>query len=81
MAWLAVDESGREQIFKLKPYRIESSYENHYLANYWKAKSEYLNASDFSIVSITPAIVLPKNSIEKILGYKMTWEDEPVEVK
>lgn len=26
-------------------------------------------------------IVLPKGSIEKLIGKKLTWEDEPVELK
>ena len=26
-------------------------------------------------------ITLPKGSIEKLIGKKLTWEDEPVELK
>ena len=28
-----------------------------------------------------PTIELPKGSIEKLIGKKLTWEDEPVELK
>ena len=28
-----------------------------------------------------PTISLPKGSIEKLIGRKLTWEDEPVELK
>lgn len=26
-------------------------------------------------------VVLPKGTIEKLIGYSLTWEDEPVEIK
>ena len=26
-------------------------------------------------------VIIPKGTIEKILGHKITWEDEPVEVR
>ena len=38
---------------------------------YWSAQNEY----DY------PTIELPKGSIEKLIGKKLTWEDEPVELK
>lgn len=30
---------------------------------------------------LIPIIELPKGTIEKLIGYKLTWEDEPVEYK
>ena len=38
---------------------------------YWSPQNEY----DY------PTIELPKGSIEKLIGKKLTWEDEPVELK
>ncbi len=31
--------------------------------------------------SIGQAVAFPKGSIEKLIGKKLTWEDEPVELK
>lgn len=38
--------------------------------NYWYVLSNY-----------NRRISLPKGSIKKLIGYDLTWEDEPVEIK
>lgn len=32
-------------------------------------------------IRVGGAVELPKGSIEKLIGRKLTWEDEPVELK
>ena len=65
MAWLAVDNDGTERIFENKPYRA---------TQYWEADYE-----EDDIIS--NMISLPKSSIEKLIGKKLTWDDDPVELK
>jgi len=62
MAWLVVDGNGDEFIFEVKPKRSSSG-------QIWQLKSCHSNYS---------VIYLKKGTIEKIVGRKMTWEDEPV---
>lgn len=66
MAWLAEDGIGIEWIFASKPYRNGGlqSWEPPY-------KDDYV---------LIDTIELPKGTIEKIIGRKLTWEDEPVEL-
>ena len=65
MAWVACDENGQEAIFSGKPDRVEYSGE---FMNIW---------FDYNGMFIN----LPSGSIEKLIGRKLTWEDEPVEVR
>lgn len=62
MAWLVVNRNGDEFIFEAKPKRNNTS-------QIWQLRSCHSNYS---------VIYLKKGTIEKIVGYKMTWEDEPV---
>ena len=62
MAWLVIDGNGDEFIFEVKPKRSSSG-------QIWQLKSCHSNYS---------VIYLKKGTIEKIVGHKMTWEDEPV---
>lgn len=66
MAWVAVDRDGSEWIYGGgRPYRGYETF--FFVAN---------------IGSIGRASVeLPKGTIEKLIGRKLKWEDEPVELK
>lgn len=66
MAWLAVDESGKEYVSVSKPCRI-------WPLGAWSVSCE--NNFDVNVVE------LPKGSIKKLIGRELTWEDEPVELK
>lgn len=44
-------------------------------------RGEKLWAIEFDDSYYANIISLPKGTIEKIIGRKMTWEDEPVEIK
>ena len=63
--YLVVDESETEYKTKFKPERM--------YGNWIFPENEEIN---FSKVQ-----VLEKGSIEKLIGKKLTWEDEPVELK
>lgn len=63
MAWLAVDKDGTELVWSYRPLR--NKYRGRWDAPY--------NDDDY----IYRSIELPKGSIEKLIGWTMTWEYEP----
>ena len=63
--YVVVDENETEYKTKFKPQRM--------CGNWIFPENEEIN---FSKVE-----VLEKGSIEKLIGKKLTWEDEPVELK
>lgn len=67
MAWLCVDEDGDEMIFDNKPKRDTSPT----CGGYWSRNEE----NDYCNVD------LPKGTIKKLIGKKLTWESEPYELK
>jgi len=71
MAYVAVDKNGDEVIFQEKPERNKSIYND-------------LEHTDLVVMCDRDyeiyAVDLPKGSIEKLIGHKLTWEDEPVEL-
>lgn len=69
MSYVAVDEDGEEGKYKDFPVRcLETG------VGFW-AKDKDDDRTNESEVE------LPKGSIEKLIGKKLTWEDEPVELK
>ena len=64
MAWLAIDKDGTEVIFKEKP---ELSRGEEWIQN-------------FMLDPDVMFVQLPKGTIEKILGYKLTFETSPIEI-
>lgn len=67
MAWLVVDKDSTEKIFNHAPRKIPL-FPNIWVDNY--------------IVSVECFhIKLPKGTIEKIIGKKLTWNDEPVKLE
>jgi len=74
MAWVAVDKDETEKVFTHKPEREIA------LHSYWIAPTckEFLFATKYENVSF---IIIPEGSIEKLTGYKLTWEDNPIELK
>lgn len=61
-AWFVVDGDGSEYIFEVKPKRSKEG-------QIWQLPTRY---SNYSIIS------LRKGTIEKIVGRKVTWDDEPI---
>lgn len=67
MAFLAVDKDGTEVIFSETPVRGTNKLKG--------------NLTKWALSSNTAKyIILPNGSIEKLIGRKLTWEDEPVEI-
>lgn len=67
MPYVAVDKDGSEWSFsRQKPHRDDDM---------WVISIHYLQRDS------TTEKPLKKGSIEKLIGYKLTWEDEPVELK
>lgn len=64
MAWLAVDRDGSEYIYEEKPRKFENIYTPQ--------------VSEYGYGEMTHNIELPKGTIEKILGRKITFDDDPV---
>lgn len=64
MAWLVVDGDDKEFIFEVKPKRSKEG-------EIWQLPSRY---------PLCSLIYLKKGTIEKIIGRKMTWADEPYEL-
>jgi len=74
MAWVAVDEDGSEFMYDVKPIvnnKVYTNVEHTELEKMWILDNPY----DDNYIR------LPKGSIEKLIGKKLTWEDEPVELK
>lgn len=69
--WLAVNKDGTEYIFEGEPER-SPTWEDSENRTYWGCYDDYSNRG---------YIELPKGSIEKLLGRKLTWDDKPVEFK
>ncbi len=72
MAWLAVDYDETEFIMKEKPKRIlvKGRHEGQDFECY--ANPNPVLGSSFR---------LPTGSIEKLIGKKLTWNDEPVKIE
>lgn len=71
MAWLAVDKNGFEYIFHEKPIRIDNIWVDKDTYDEVRKYAPSINADDYSIL-------LPKGTIERLLGYKLSWDDEPI---
>lgn len=69
MAWVAVDKNEKEHVYQSLPIRL---IDDEPFGNQWMLSSTSL---------VTHWVELPKGSIEKLIGKKLTWEDEPVELK
>ena len=70
MAWVAVDKDNTEVIFAHYPKRAN---ESGYAFGKEKLKLMWLDGGDF--------VILPSGSIQKLIGRKLTWSNEPVELK
>ena len=71
MAWVAVDNNGNEKISMGKPFRGWGSM--------WEYEEEVCIESEWGTVSTI--IDIPIGTIEKIIGKKLTWKDDPIELK
>lgn len=86
MAWLAVNKDGSEVIGNslIKAYYtnknslvLKGDYYNMDETKYTDYVDPYYNP-DEGVEDVS--IKLPAGTIEKLIGRKLTWEDEPVEI-
>lgn len=66
MAWVAVNRYGDEYIFEAFPERLNCVWAPTFC--------EYENR-------VYDYVELPKESIKKLIGRELSWNDEPVELK
>jgi hypothetical protein len=88
--YVAVDKDGTEKISngglirrQFKGKRILSALwgmcKGNYSKNNWNKWCDGWSSDEKDFLPFN-GVVLPKGTIEKIVGRKLTWEDEPVEV-
>lgn len=80
--YVVIDEDGEEKIFNCEPKRQTDIF---------KGKAKYCHKTEKNIGigewifkytdSLNKVFSLPQGSIEKLIGRKLTWKDEPVELK
>lgn len=78
MAYVAVTEYGTEKMFHNKPTRQKGGRKGY---DYWLDEETYWEIRKHTTCAEDYSIVLPKGSIEKLIGRTLTWEDEPVELE
>ena len=88
--WVSVDKDGTEKISNSEPMRrqfkgkrILSAMWGMFTGNYSKNNwNKWCNGYSNDEKDFLPfmGVIIPKGTIEKIIGRKITWEDEPVEV-
>ena len=70
--YLAVDGNEYEFIYPVEPFRNNDN-------NTWIIDIEHMCTEQKGCMMLKPTM-LPKGSIEKLLGYKLTWKDEPISI-
>jgi hypothetical protein len=89
--WLCVNKDGVEQIREEKPKRFFGTKEeldsviiccnDSKKKNIWITDYDHIQIEDFpTLGKITMVVNLPKGTIEKILGYPLTWGDDAVKL-
>ena len=89
--WVFVDKDGTEKISNSEPMRRQfkgrrilsamwGMCTGTYSKNNW---NKWCNGWSTDEKDFLPfmGVIIPKGTIEKIIGRKITWEDEPVEVR
>ena len=70
--YLAVDENEQEFLYPVEPFRNNDN-------NTWIIDKVHMCTEEKGCMMLSPTM-LPKGSIEKLLGYKLTWKDEPISI-
>lgn len=85
MAWLSVDKDGTEKISIKKPKRFSPRgiWHCYHIVIYDFSRLESIIEFKDKIQKHKQTLVsiIPKGTIEKLIGRELTWEDEPVEIK
>ena len=90
MSWLAVYKDGTEAVFRRKPKRIKTTNKwNDTVEKFICEGRLYPNNNGYEYhksygslqtIKQTTKSILPKDSIEKLIGKKLTWKCNPVKI-
>jgi hypothetical protein len=89
--WVFVDKDGTEKISNSEPMRRQLKGKRilsvmwgmctgTYSKNNWNKWCDGWSTDGKDFLPFM-GVIIPKGTIEKIIGRKITWEDEPVEVR
>jgi hypothetical protein len=89
--WVFVDKDGTEKISNTKPVRrqfdgkrifsiIGGVFTGTYSKNKWNKWCDGWSTDEKDFLPFMGTI-LPKGSVERLIGRKLYWRDEPVEVR
>lgn len=82
MAYLAVDKNGTEAIFRRKPKRIKRTNKwNDAVEKFVCEGGWYPAYGSLQTIKQTTKSILPKGSIEKLIGKTLTWVDDPYKLE
>lgn len=91
MAWLAVDKNGTECVFKRKPKRVKTTNKWNDVVTKFVCEGRLYGCiggyehhptyGELQIIKQSTKSKLRKGSIQKLIGKKLTWENEPFEFK
>ena len=83
--WVAKEQSGKEVIFRHKPHRVpwfdNKSGKWSDEKTYWIDDHNFRGTGHLGYSQRESRIILPKGSIEKLTGSKMSWNDEPRKIR
>lgn len=90
MAWLVVDKDGTEAVFRRKPKRVKTTNKwNDVVEKFVREGRLCPNINGYEYhksygslqtIKQTSKSILPKGSIEKLIGKKLTWADDPYKI-
>lgn len=91
MAWLAVDKDGIEAVFRRKPKRIKRTNKWNDVVEKFVCEGRLypdINGYEYQktygslqIIKQTTKSILPRGSIEKLIGKTLTWADGPYKME
>ena len=82
MAYLAVDKNGIEAIFRRKPKRIKRTNKwNDAVEKFVCEGGWHQSYGSLQTIKQTTKSILPKGSIEKLIGKTLTWADDPYKLE
>ena len=90
--WVAVDKDGTEKVSNTNMMRRRHKdgksrvfsvmwglCKGHYTKNNWNKWFTMASTEENDFLPFS-GVILPNGTIEKIIGHKITWEDEPVKI-
>lgn len=91
MAWLTVDKDGIEAVFRRKPKRIKTTNKWNDAIEKFVCEGRLHTGIDgyeyqktygsLQTIKQTTKSILPRGSIEKLIGKTLTWADDPYKME